>query len=50
MVKSKTNCKHKFRHIIVIGNSMDKTDKEKYEWICHECTKCHKRAIGGPLE
>jgi hypothetical protein len=48
--KQKAECKHKFKHIITRERSMNKDNKEKYEWIIHECIKCHKRSDGVKLE
>ena len=46
----KAECKHRFKHIIILEKSMNKDNKEKYEWIIHECIKCHKRSDGVKLE
>lgn len=44
------SCNHKFRHITILSRSMVKTNMEKYEWVVHECVKCHKRSDGAKLE
>ena len=48
-VKEK-KCKHKFKHIVILEESMNKENKKKYEWVIHECIKCHKKSDGVKLE
>lgn len=37
-------CKHKLKHIVIKARSMDESTEQVYEWVIHECIKCHKRS------
>jgi len=49
-IKKQKKCKHKFIHKIVHGRSMNKENKNEYDFLQHYCIKCKKVTNGEKIE